>query len=421
MKTLEQHYISKIEGHGYLKTNLSANRTKMVVETGERYFEKLVVGRRFEDAPYITARICGVCPVAHLIASIKAVEDAFAIEVNETIKDMRKILMAAQVIQSHTLHLYFLALGDYLGFDTTISLYDKDPKKLRAAFDLKHFADDVVEAIGGKAVHPTTPTVGGFRKYPAKNAIDTILNKAQKQLASAKMTIELFAKFKYPDLSEKSEFLSLKDYDYYEGSVISNFDSGFFPREYKKRIKETIHSGSSAKFTLHHGKNIDHFPKVRPFMSGALARINNLAEKLYPKAKIEKSTALPTPDYNPYHNNIAQAIEILHSLEMIIELCQKLAKEKWQEKMVRVKPKKSSGAAAVEAPRGTLFHSAKTNKAGEIIEYDIIPPTTQNLSKIESDAKTLIRTTKSLSSIKRKNLLEMLVRAYDPCITCSVH
>lgn len=412
MKTLEQHYISKIEGHGHLKADFRRNKVELIVDEGERYFEKLVIGRRFQDAHYITSRICGVCPVAHQLAAIKAVEDAFEVKVNETIISFRKILLASQIIQSHTLHLYFLALPDYLGLDSTLGLADKDPKKLRAALDLKHFADEVVEIIGGKAVHPTTPAVGGFLKLPTKKSLADIINKAEKQITSAKMTIELFARFKYPKLSHKVEFLTLDDYDLYSGDVISNFDSGFKPKDYQKKIKEKVKNYSSAKFSLHRGKS---------FMTGALARINNLGDELSPYAKIEKSTILKTPNYNPYLNNLAQAIELLHALELIIKYSQELIEDKWQSRLVDFKPRRGSGVGAVEAPRGILYHYVKTNSGGEIIDYDIIPPTAQNLSNLEKDAKELIKATKDLSSLKRKRLLEMLVRAYDPCITCSVH
>jgi coenzyme F420-reducing hydrogenase alpha subunit len=421
MKALEQHYISKIEGHGYLKIDLRQNKAELIVDEGERYFEKLVIGRRFQDAHYITSRICGVCPVAHQMAAIKAVEDAFKIEVNETIISFRKILLAAQIIQSHTLHLYFLALPDYLGLDSTISLADKDPKKLRTALDLKHFADEVVETVGGKAVHPTAPTVGGFLKLPAKKRLAAILNKAEKQIASAKMTIELFSRFKYPDIPQKVEYLTLDDYDLYSGNVISNIDTSFEPKDYKKRIKESVKNYSSAKFSLHHGKKIDNLPSPRPFMTGALARINNLGNELSPYAKIEKSTTLKTPNYNPYLNNLAQAIELLHALEIITKYCSELIEDKWQTKLVNFKPRRGSGVGAVEAPRGVLYHYVKTNSSGDIIDYDLIPPTAQNLANLEADAKELIKATKDLSSLKRKKLLEMLVRAYDPCITCSVH
>lgn len=420
MKALEEHHIAKIEGHGHLDVDFRKNKIELIIDEGERYFEKLVIGRRFQDTPYITSRICGVCPVAHQIAAIKAVEDAFNVGVNEIIKDFRRILMAAQIIQSHTLHLYFLALPDYLGLDSTITLADKDPKKLRAAFDLKHFADGVVEIIGGKAVHPTTPTVGGFLKLPKKSELETLINKAEKQIDSAKMTVELFSRFDYPEIPNKVEFLTLDNYDFYEGDVISNWDSSFKPKQYKKRIREKIKSPSSAKYSLHYGKNIDHLPSPRPFMTGALARINNLASKLKPKAKLEKSSTLKTPNYNPYLNNLAQAIELVHALEIIIETGQDLINQKWL-RMVDFKPRRSSGVGSVEAPRGVLYHYVKTNRDGEIVEYDIIPPTAQNLANLEQDAKELIKNTKNLSSLKRRKLLEMLVRAYDPCITCSVH
>jgi len=423
MKTLERHYISKIEGHGHLKVDLHHNKVDLIIDEGERYFEKLVVGRRYEDAPYVTSRICGVCPISHQMASIKAIEAALGIEVNETIKNFRRILMAAQAVQSHTLHLYFLALPDYLGIDSAMTLAEQDPQKLSVAFDLKRFADSIIELIGGKAIHPTTPTIGGFLKLPQKNDIEKLKNSVENNLKLAQDTISLFARQKYPEFSNKTEYLSLDKYDLYEGKVISSIDSPFEPWQYKKRIKESVDPPSSAKTSLHHGKNTDHFPAVRPFMTGALARINNHSGKLNSRAKIEKVDYFKAkfPSHNPFHNNIAQAIEILHALENIIKISEKLIKYKWQKKMIKWKAKKSTGTGAVEAPRGVLYHWARTGKNGEIKEYDIVPPTAQSLANLEADAKELIKINKDISSIKRKNLLEMLVRAYDPCITCSVH
>jgi len=215
MKALEQHYISKIEGHGYLKIDLRQNKAELIVDEGERYFEKLVIGRRFQDAHYITSRICGVCPVAHQMAAIKAVEDAFKIKVNETIISFRKILLSAQIIQSHTLHLYFLALPDYLGLDSTLSLADKDPKKLKAALNLKHFADEVNTHIFSSgytiAINPITEekefwkiveenenkiekltfSFNSPNLFGIKNSLNEDLKDLQKEYSSTKVSLEL--------------------------------------------------------------------------------------------------------------------------------------------------------------------------------------------------------------------------------------
>lgn len=426
MKTIERHYISKIEGHGHLKVDFKKNKADLIIDEGERYFEVLVLNRRFEDGPYITSRICGVCPVAHQMAAIKALEEAFGFEPNQTIIDLRVILLCSQIIQSHILHLFFLALPDYFGLDAAITLAEKDPKKLKLAFDLKHFADVVVEIIGGKAVHPTTPTVGGFRKAPKKEDLKKIQTQAKRHIGKAKEAVDLFSKFKYPELHNKVEYLCLDHndkYNFLSGSVTSNVDEAFEVKDYKKRIKERVVPPSSAKESTHLGKKIDHFPKERPFMVGALARLVNIGKELKPRAKIEKSDCFSEslPTYNSFHNNIAQAIEILHALELLIEKSENLLNNKWDKTSVEIKPRKGYGVGAVEAPRGILFHAVRTDKNGIIKDYDIVPPTAQNLASLDLDANELLKQYKDISSIKKRELLEMLIRAYDPCITCSVH
>lgn len=409
-------FIAKIEGHGRLKVNWRANRVRLEILEGERLFEGLVVGRKAEEAPWITSRICGVCPISHHLASLKAIESALGIEPPAIVKELRKLLLIAQIIQSHTLHLYFLALPDYLGLDSGLSLSETHPQIFKSALILKEFSDKLAETIGGRRVHPITPTIGGFYREIKKEKLEKILPLLKKALLSAKNTGRLFASLNYPQIEKPLVFLSLyssKDYAIYDGEfLVSNFGLKTSPANYKRFIEEKVKSYSTAKFGSYQGRGL---------MVGALARLclqnqflNPLAKKMFANLKINFK--------NPYYNNLAQAIEILHFTEEAKKILEKLLKRDFEIKPLR---KTSSGikrgVGFVEAPRGTLYHEYKIDKEGYLQEANIVTPTVQNLTSIESVAQKILDTYRRLKIEEKAKLIEMLVRAYDPCLTCSVH
>lgn len=414
---VNEDYVAKIEGHGKLKINFDDNIAKLEVDEGERFFEALVLGRSFRDVPFIVSRICGVCPTAHYLASIKALEDAMGVTPPGNAIILRNILLMAQISQSHILHAFFLALPDYIGVDNIFAISKKYPSEFKIALKIKKLSDKIVEIVGGRAVHPTTPTVGGFHQYPEKKILQTLKKEINNTLNELNILIDFFAKLHYPELYNETQYLTLShsQFPYYDGLVITNGNAKFLPKNYKKEIQEEVVKNSSAKVARFKGK---------PLMVGAIARLsinkdglNNHALKRLNKFFDHKEF----PSYNPFHNNFLQVVEIMHSFEEIIKLIDSL-------NFIDSLPAKSSfriksgeGVGAIEAPRGTLYHYYKLDRNGIVMDCDIITPTVQNLANLEIDAKKLLAQTKSLSNKKRSQLLEMLVRAYDPCLTCSVH
>ncbi|KKR32621.1 MAG: Nickel-dependent hydrogenase large subunit, partial [candidate division CPR2 bacterium GW2011_GWC1_39_9] len=214
MKEILGHYITKIEGHGKLKVDFSKERAELHVDEGERLFEGLVLGRIYEDAPLISARICGVCPTAHTFAAIDALENALDIKVPEYIADYRRIMLSLQIFQSHVLHLFFLAAPDYLNIDSALDLAEKNPEVFQIVLDLKRLADEGIELIGGRSIHPVTPVVGGFTKLPDYRKLLLYRNRLEKNLVHAVEAAKLFAKFHYPHMEREREYLSLQDSSY---------------------------------------------------------------------------------------------------------------------------------------------------------------------------------------------------------------
>jgi len=416
MKSVANHYIAKIEGHGSLNINFAENTAELNVHEGERLFEDILIGRRFEDGVFIPQRICGVCPTAHCIATIKALEDAFKVAPSETTRDFRKLMLAGQIIQSHALHLFFLTLPDYLKVDGALALAKSDPEKFRLALNLKEIGDRVITVVGGRPVHPITPMVGGFSRLPGLGEVKRLRDELQMNFESGRAVVELFASLKYPKFAPENEYLSIQSdrkYGFYGGLVASSSGEVFEIRDYRSHIEETSRTYSTAKFGSHHG---------RPFMVGALARVNMHREYLNPLTlEAMDGCGVEFPTDNSFKNNLAQAVEILHFLEEAVGICDKILDNGIGEHRQQVEPRAGRGVGATEAPRGTLYYTYDLDDEGRIRYCDIVTPTVQNLGNMEANAAVLLKSTSGSGEAKRRRLLDMLIRAYDPCITCSVH
>lgn len=414
-------YVTKIEGHGVLNIHFKECKARLEVTEGERLFEAVLLGQDATRAPFITSRICGVCPTAHNLASILAVENALNIQTDDLTTSLRQLMLSGQVIFSHLLHLFFLVLPDYYNVASALDLADKFPAEYHLALNLKRLSDHLLTVVGGRPIHPTTTTVGGFIKYPAKGDLVTLQNDIADVLDEAADFVKIFMAIEYPEYRRASEYLSLKndDYNLLGDIVISSSGNQFEAKNYKKEIKETVKDYSTAKFGTHNEK---------PFNVGAIARMGLFYDKLNPKAKRLAGDFLPNPQsHNAFENIKAQAIELMHFLEEASLLISKLLNMEIPEKsQVIVLPtisQNSWGVGAVEAPRGTLYHAYEIGSDNKIINADIVTPTVQNLTSVEADAEALL---KSLQlDQKNQNIcvieLEKLIRAYDPCITCSVH
>lgn len=410
--------ICRIEGHGKLKIDLKKNKAKLVIDEGERLFEQLVVSRDYQEAPFIAARICGVCPVAHTLASIKALEVALDIKMSQLVLYLRKLMLYAQIIQSHLLHLFFLSLPDYAGLRSAAELISRYPSLYHLILNIKRVTDTVLETIGARVVHPITPTIGGFLKMPDRERLLSLILDFESVLDEAQDLVRTFAGLKYPKMAFDPLQLCLSDgksYSVYEGEVVSNRSLSFDPAFYKDYIKEEVNYESSAKSSRLGREG---------FMVGAEARVNLRSSFLSPKAAVMLAQAnMSLPLKNPFLNNFCQSLEILHFLEEMIKILYFLAKDSeiWQQEILMpVKNNSGKGAAAIEAPRGTLYYWFVV-KEGKVTACDIVTPTAQNLTSLEQAANQLLKANKDQTPKRKGQLLAMLIRAFDPCITCSVH
>lgn len=400
---ITNEFIAKIEGHGSLRVDWNNETVKLNIHEGERLFEGILVGRTAEEAHWITPRICGVCPIAHNLVSLRAIEDAYGIKINETAGLLRELMVCGQMIQSHVLHLFFLVLPDYIGIDRGTELAKKDSKSFAKALSLKELGDEIAYVVAGRNVHPTTTTIGGFHKIPSKNDLEKLLEKLKETEENAEWTAEFFSKLEYPELKVDLELVAQQN-----DRIVSSKAGNVSVKEYKENTEEELRENSTAKFGKFQNREI---------MVGALARRSFKENNDY---KLDFN--------NPFHNNLAQAVEILEFHKKAEEIIEKLLSMEMDVQPTTPAGGSDSttvvelrGSGAIEAPRGGLYHEIHLDEKGIITYANIITPTVQNLTSIEKSAQALLGQTKILEKKQRERLLNMLVRAYDPCITCAVH
>ena len=422
MKIVIDH-IAKIEGHmGFVGHILKGNvaKAKLEAKEGARLIEGLIVGRNLEDAPLITSRICGVCPVVHNICSLKALEDALKIDVSDSVKILRKLLLAGQILQSHSLHLFFLSLPDFFKLDHDIKFVEEFKEESKKATQIRKFADRLVEAIGGRAIHPTSTKIGGFGRAPDEKKLKNILKETKKALKNARDLVQIFEDLNYPNFQRKTEFVSLsskEEYAYYDGKINASDANPLSVKKFLPKIKEIQSPFDVVKRARYKG---------RSYMVGALARLNNNRHQLNPEAsKLVERFFGKDIDYNTFHNVFAQAVEVVHFVEEVAKLLEEYLSKNFSKKKIlapdKIQPKNGYGIGVCEAPRGTLFHIYWITKSGKISGCNIITPTAQFLENLEKDLKMFLPNLKEMKDRERRRKIKMLIRAYDPCISCATH
>lgn len=418
IKHIQIDHVAKIEGHAGFIADIvrgDVKKAEMKTKVGARLIEGLIVGRHYTEPATITPRICGICPVVHNLTSVKAMENALGITVTPKINLLRLIMLHGQFVQSHGLHLFFLSLPDFLKIKNDINLVRRLEKETKQAIVLRDFGNKTIEAIGGRAVHPITSKVGGFKKLPEIAELENLLRLGKKALTLAKRLGKIFNELNYPEFSRKTEFVALKnpkEYAIFEGEICS--ENRCVPVEsFAAQIKEIQKRNELVhRVSLNGGT----------FMVGAIARLNLNSEQLNPEAKrLLASSQINLPTYNSFHNIIAQAIEVVHSVGEIMRLTEEYLKKPAKVGKVAYKFKAGKGIAATEAPRGTLFHAYEVDTKGYVKNCNIVTPTAMFLSNLDADLKQYLGELYEKKSKQREDKVRMMIRAYDPCITCATH
>ncbi|KPK45893.1 MAG: hypothetical protein AMK74_02065 [Nitrospira bacterium SM23_35] len=414
--------VCRVEGHGGITVNIEDGKVvdvKMDIFEGPRFFESLVVGKTYDQVAPILMRICAICSASHTVASLMAVENAFGIEVSRQTWLLRELLVQGGNIESHALHLFCLVIPDLLHHPSVVTLAADYLREVKMGLELKKLGNTIQETIGGRAIHPVNAIVGGFGKLPTEEQLLDLKEQLEKDLEQSLATLSLVSSLDIPDFCVSPNIYAALSsnrpgYSLFGDKIILSTGDTKQISDYKDICCETVVPHSHAK---HSRFNND------PFMVGALARIAMNGKKLSGQARqaLEK-LGIDWFSGNPFHNNVAQAIELIYSIENAIEIIDELlAAGLKAENPVEIMTGPGTGTGAVEAPRGTLYHSYRFDEAGRLAEADIVTPTAQNQANIEKDLRICAEGSIQESNESITSKLEMIVRAYDPCISCAVH
>jgi len=416
---VDVHHLTRVEGHGNIEVDVkNGELTKcelQIVET-PRFFEAMLRGRPYLESSHITSRICGICAVGHATASLRATEKALGVNLSPQTTLLRRLNFHGEILDSHILHVYMLVAPDYLGLGSVIPLAKSAPDIVLRALRMKQLAGDLCAAICGRHTHPIAMTVGGFTHYPSRQDLLALRERIINMRPDVEATVELFASLKFPTFERDTEYIALhkeEEYCFIDGVIASSDGGTWAIEDYRTVTNEQIVPHSSAKHT-HNQRD--------SYMVGALARFNVNFDQLHPRAKdAAAALGLKPKTINPYLNAAAQAVEIVHCVEDAILLIDELLARgiKYEEPAPPTRMS-GTGVGSTDVPRGTLFHEY-TIEEGRVVGANCIIPTGQNLANIEKDMRALVPGILDRTQAQITLALEMLVRAYDPCISCSTH
>lgn len=420
-------HLARIEGHGDIHLVIEDGKVKTCefrVTEAARLFESMTKGRPFNEIPYISSRVCGICSASHTVTDILAIEKIFGVRTTDRTRALRELLVYGSYLQNHATHLFVFAAPDFLGHKSVFPLADASPELFNQALGLKALGNELCNKVGGRSIHPITAVVGGFTSEISSDEYLELAEKMEASIDFAKSCVDLFDDFGSVEIETAGDMLAMVEPGRYPviGSDIARFVRGgytFDVQDLDDEVEEYAidHSAAFLARAKRTGK---------PYMAAALSRINASWAELSEPARFAAAKAgLRPPEYNPFANNIAQAVELVDALVRCSELCRRLAADEFEGTSVPVdfKVKAGIGVGFSEAPRGALFHKLELDENGRVVRASIITPTSQNIQNIEDDmlvlANKLVADGASQEEIQLE--VEKLVRAYDPCLSCSVH
>jgi coenzyme F420-reducing hydrogenase alpha subunit len=410
--------MTRVEGEGSLRIRIEHGRIEdLALDIFEppRYFEKFLEGRRYHEVLDITARICGICPIAYQMSAAQALENAFGIDPGRWVKDMRRVFYCGEWLQSHALHVHLLAAPDFLGFDSVVGMAEKHPEAVRRGLRLQGLGNDLIRLLGGRSVHPVGARVGGFFRAPAQTEVGGMLDQLRAALPEAQELIAWAAALPMP--ADHQEFVNVAlrhatDYPLAEGRIVSDSGLDIPVEEVERHFVEEHRPQSTALFATLHGK---------PYLVGPLARLNLNLDRLPPDSRaLLEHSGIRFPSDNMFHSLFARALEIHVA---IVEAIRLLDAYRLPERAhIEFTPRAGVGFGATEAPRGVLWHRYEVDDSGIIRSARIVPPTSQNQARIEADLhRSLLNFGLDRPDAELRLRAETVIRNYDPCISCATH
>ena len=417
-RTIKVDYLARVEGEGALYVRLKdgvVTDVKLKIFEPPRFFEAFLRGRRYDEVPDITARICGICPIAYQMSSAHAMEDAFGVRVEGPLRALRRLIYCGEWIESHMLHVYMLHAPDFLGYEDAIQMAQDHPEIVRRGLQLKKVGNEIVALLGGREVHPVNLRVGGFYRVPTKQELQPLAEKLKWAREAALETVRWTATLPFPDFEQDYEFVALRHPDEYaitEGRLVSNKGLDIAIREYDAHFEEEHVPYSNA---LH-----SRLKERGAYLVGPLARYNLNFDKLSPLAQeAAQEAGLGPVCRNPFQSIIVRSVETLYACDEALRLIETY--EVPEQPAVAVEPRAGIGYGCTEAPRGILYHRYRLDEHGIVLDAKIVPPTAQNQKRIEEDLWHVVPQHIHLPSEELTWRCEQAIRNYDPCISCATH
>lgn len=419
-RTFQVKALSRVEGEGALYVKLDGDRVEHVelnIYEPPRFFESFLRGREIREVPDITARICGICPVAYQMTSCYALENALGVQVTPEIHALRRLLYCGEWIESHSLHIHLLHAPDFLGFESGISMASEHGEAVERGLRLKKIGNQLLSLLGGRAIHPINVTVGGFYRAPNPRDLKALLPDLEWGLEASVEVLRMVSQFEFPAFEMPYDHVCLRhlqEYPMNHGRVVSSSGLDIPAAEYEQHFQE-LHCRQST--ALHSVK----VPEETSYLVGPLSRINHCFEQLSPTARREaEACGISFPSNNNFHSIVARAIEVIDAFEEAIDLVRQY-NGKLVESRIDWEPRAGEGFHVTEAPRGLIFHRYRIGDDGLIAEAKIVPPTSQNQGQIEDDLRAFVPTVLSCDDADATRRCEHMIRNYDPCISCATH
>ncbi len=417
-KVIKVDYLARVEGEGALYVKVKNGYVvdvKLKIFEPPRFFEAFLRGRSFMEVPDITARICGICPVAYQMSSIHAIEYILGVRVNGAIRELRRLIYCGEWIESHALHVFMLHAPDFLGYEDVIQMAKDYPEIVQKALRLKKIGNEIVRVIGGREIHPVNVRVGGFYKVPRKSELKKLEDELKWALNFSIEATRWISKLEFPDFEQDYEFVALRhenEYPFNEGRIVSNKGVNITVHEYDNYfIEEHVpHSNALYSRVLERGA----------YFVGPLARFNLNFDKLSQTAKeVALEIDFKPICKNPFKSIIARMIETVYACDEALRIINGYVEP--DKPCIDFEIKPGIGYGCTEAPRGILYHRYKIDEKGIVLDAKIVPPTSQNLKMMESDLWKFVTTNLNLPDEELTWKCEQAIRNYDPCISCATH
>jgi len=417
-RTIRVDYLARVEGEGGVYIRIRDGQVKDVklkIFEPPRYFEALLRGRKYLEAPDITARICGICPIAYQMGACHAMEDIFALRVEGTVRELRRLIYCGEWIESHALHVFMLHAPDFLGYESAIHMAKDHPDIVELGLRIKKLGNEIMTVVGGREIHPINVRVGGFYKAPSREALRALLPELEWARDAAEQTIRWVSELPFPEFEQAYEFVALRhpeEYPFNEGRLISSAGLDIPITSFFDYIEESHVKHSTS---LH-----AHMKERGNYFVGPMARYSLNFDQLSPSVQeAARASGLGETCSNPFKSIIVRAVEILHAVEEAQRIIQ--CYEEPRESFMPYEVRAGTGHGCTEAPRGICYHRYTVDDHGIIEDASIVPPTSQNQSRIEEDLYHYVEQNIDLPDDKMQWQCEQAIRNYDPCISCSCH